>query len=114
MHTTTTTGQDLAKQERAQKITRTRANAAVLSEFFGGMDSGRFGNGMSHQLYFCCYSESINWHLEHSDNSWHQRNDGSYVKLKVYSNVYGREKQTEYANYTDFRLDMARLIADTF
>ena len=56
-------------------------NISVLDELFGSIASGRYYDGLSHQLYYDAYDDSLYVITEASDNSWQQRDDGSLVRV---------------------------------
>lgn len=66
-------------------ITRTdsiiEANDSILREFFTGLASCEYYDGRSWQLYLDLDDDSLMIHLEASDQSWLQRDDGSLVQI---------------------------------
>lgn len=73
-------------------------NAAIMQEFFIGIASCDYYDGMSHQLYFDCDDNTLSIHTESSSNSWLQRDDGSLVQV---DRVNGYCDTPEEERYTD-------------
>ena len=73
-------------------------NSKVLRDFFAGIASGNYYNGMSYQLYLDLDDDTIDIKVEASDNTWSQRDDGSLVKL---TSVSGYDDTPEAECYTD-------------
>lgn len=95
-------------------------NADVLEEFFKGIAAGDYYDGMSHQLYLDTDDDSMLDHLEASDQSWLQRDDGSLIQLlhvNGYSDMPADERYTDDCDLNDYGygdwLDHVRdLVAD--
>jgi len=73
-------------------------NADILQAFFTGLASCDYYDGMSHQLYLDLDDDTLLDHLEASDQSWLQRDDGSMVRLLQ---VSGYADTPEAERYTD-------------
>jgi len=73
-------------------------NSKVLRDFFAGIASGNYYNGMSYQLYLDLDDDTIDIKVEASDNTWSQRDDGSLVKL---TSVSGYDDTPEAECYTN-------------
>ncbi len=80
----------------AQKIMEN--NKEKLAEFFAGIASCNYYDGLSHQLYLDLDDGTIIENTEASDNTWLQRNDGSLVHIL---NVSGYCDIPEDERYTD-------------
>jgi len=65
----------------AYDIINTDANINVLGTFFAGMASGDYYDGLCYRLYLDTTDGSITEHVEASENSWLQRDDGSLVEI---------------------------------
>lgn len=68
-------------------------NAAALQEFFIGIASCEYYDGMSYQLYLDTNDDTLSINQEASDNSWRQRDDGSLIQI------------TRVSGYCDIPLD---------
>lgn len=80
-------------------------NAHVLEEFFKGIASGDYYDGMDHQLYLDADDDSMLDHLEASDQSWLQRDDGSLIRLlhvNGYSDTPEAERYTDECDLNDY------------
>lgn len=73
-------------------------SADVLEAFFKSIASCDYYDGMSYQLYLDLDDDTISDHIEASDQSWLQRDDGSLVQLL---HVNGYSDTPEYERYTD-------------
>jgi hypothetical protein len=82
----------------ASQIMGTADNQAVLTEFFKGVASCDYYDGMSYQLYIDLDDMSLSINQEVSDQSWLQRDDGSLVKI---ASVSGYTDTPEDERYTD-------------
>ncbi|MDD2664396.1 MAG: hypothetical protein PHD19_11650 [Dechloromonas sp.] len=56
-------------------------NLATLQQYFAGLASCDYYDGLSHQLYLDLDDNSLLINTEASDNSWLQRDDGSLVLI---------------------------------
>ena len=56
-------------------------NMDVLKEYFEGIASCDYYDGLSHQLYLDLDDNTININTEVSSNTWVQRNDGTLIQL---------------------------------
>lgn len=56
-------------------------NAQVLEDFFKGLASCDYYDGLSHQLYLDLDDMTLSINTEASDQSWLQRDDGSLVQI---------------------------------
>jgi hypothetical protein len=64
-------------------------NEHVLRDFYNDLIAGEFNDGMSHQLYLDkADGNKVIVKTEAGPNTWHQRNDGSLVKLFATSGMY--------------------------
>lgn len=79
MNTETKQSSEDAIQSRIASILD--ANDAVLEGFFTGIASCSHYDGLSHQLYLDLYDDKLEEYTEVSDNTWHERRDGSLVLL---------------------------------
>ena len=74
------------------------ANSAILEQFFVGIASCDYYDGMSHKLYLDTDDNTLSINTEASDNSWLQRNDGSLIQI---ARVSGYCDTPEDERYTD-------------
>ena len=82
----------------ADEIVRSAENVAVLTEFFKGIASCDYYDGLSHQLYIDTDDNTLSINTEASDNSWLQRDDGSLIQVL---RVSGYADTPEDERYTD-------------
>lgn len=74
------------------------ANSAILEQFFIGIASCDYYDGLSHQLYLDTDDNTLSINTEVSDNTWLQRDDGSLIKV---AHVNGDCDTPEDERYTD-------------
>lgn len=80
-------------------------NADILQAFFTGLASCDYYDGMSHQLYLDLDDDTLLDHLEASDQSWLQRDDGSMVRLlqvSGYADTPADERYTDDCDLNDY------------
>lgn len=80
-------------------------NDAVLQEFFIGVVSGNYYDGLSHQLYLDTDNGELSIHSEASSNSWLSRDDGSLalvLEVSGYCDVPENERYTDECSLSDF------------
>lgn len=80
-------------------------NASTLQAFFVGLASCDYYDGMSHQLYLDTDDDSMLDHLEASDQSWLQRDDGSMMQLlrvSGYCDTPADERYTDDCDLNDY------------
>jgi hypothetical protein len=80
-------------------------NEKVLREFFVGIASNNYYDGLSHQLYLDLNNNKIFIICEVSDNTWLQRDDGSLLlvaKVNGYSDIPEEEWYTEGCDLYDY------------
>jgi len=80
-------------------------NENVLVEFFTGIASCNFYDGLSHQLYLDLDDNTITIKTEASDNTWSQRDDGSLVcleKVSGYCDIPETERYTQDCDLYDY------------
>lgn len=80
-------------------------NEEILTEFFAGIASCDYYDGMSYQLYLDLDDDMLSIHQEVSDQSWLQRDDGSLVQvLRVsgYCDIPEEERYTDDCDLSDF------------
>lgn len=90
-------------ENRIEKIME--KNSAVLEEFFIGIASCNYYDGRSHQLYLDLNDDTLMIHMEASDNSWLQRDDGSLVQVQRvsgYCDTPEDERYTDDCSLSDF------------
>lgn len=66
---------------RAALVIAAKANQEALQEFFEGLASCDYYDGLSYQLYLDLDDNSLSIHQEVSSNSWLQRDDGSLIQV---------------------------------
>lgn len=80
-------------------------NEETLTEFFTGIASCDYYDGMSYQLYLDLDDDTLSIHQEVSDQSWLQRDDGSLVQvLRVsgYCDIPEDERYTDGCDLSDY------------
>lgn len=82
----------------ATQIMQNAANESVLAEFFAGIASCDYYDGMSHQLYLDLDDNQLQINVEASDQSWLQRDDGSLIQIL---SISGYADTPEAERYTD-------------
>lgn len=71
-------------------------NKPVLDEFFTGIASCDFYDGLSHQLYLDLDDMTLSINTEASDNSWLQRDDGSLIQIYRVSGYCDTPEEERY------------------
>lgn len=77
------------------------SNEEVLAEFFTGIASCDYYDGMSYQLYLDLDDDTLSIHQEVSDQSWLQRDDGSLVKVLSVSGYCDIPEDERYSDGCD-------------
>lgn len=80
-------------------------NENVLREFFVGIASCNYYNGLSYQLYLDLDDNTMSIKQEVSDNTWSQRDDNSLIcitKVSGYADTPEDERYTEDCSLSDF------------
>jgi len=108
-----------------EEIMKNEANAAVLEEFFSGLASCDYYDGLSYQLYVDTRNDSLLIHQEASDQSYLIRDDGSLLlvrKVSGYSDLPENERYRKkdhllsdfgYADWLDeIELEIASILND--
>lgn len=89
----------------AQEIISSSTNEAVLVEFFTGIASCNYYDGMSYQLYLDRDDNTLSIHQEVSNQSWLQRDDGSLVQVECvcgYCDIPVDERYTDGCDLNDY------------
>jgi hypothetical protein len=80
-------------------------NESVLVEFFTGIASCDYYDGMSYQLYLDLDDDTLMIHQEASDQSWLQRDDGSLLQItrvSGYCDIPENERYSEGCDLNDY------------
>lgn len=80
-------------------------NTSKLKEFFEGIVSCDYYNGMSYQLYLDLDDNTMRIYEHISDSTWNQRSDESLVllyKVSGYSDIPENERYNEECDLMDF------------
>lgn len=80
-------------------------NTDVMIEFFKGIASCDFYDGLSHQLYLDLDDNTMSIKTEASDNTWSQRDDDSLVcleKVSGYCDIPEEDRFTEGCSLSDY------------
>ncbi len=89
----------------ANDISSRPENATVLETFFAGIASCDYYDGHCYRLYLDLDDNSISEHMEASENSWLQRDDGSLVEIirvSGYCDTPEDERYTDGCDLTDY------------
>ena len=91
--------------DQAAAILATADNQAILLEFFTGIASCDYYDGMSYQLYLDTDDNTLSIQQEVSSNSWLQRDDGSLVQIHAvsgYADTPADERYTDGCDLSDY------------
>jgi hypothetical protein len=89
----------------ATQIIGTAVNQAVLIEFFEGIASCSYYDGLAYQLYLDTDDNTLSIHVEASNNSWLQRDDASLLRITSvsgYADIPADERYTDGCDICDF------------
>ena len=80
-------------------------NLAVITEYFKGIASCSYYDGLSYQLYIDADDNTLSIHQEISSNSWLQREDGSLIRVwevSGYCDIPQHERYTDGCDLSDY------------
>ena len=77
------------------------ANSQILEQFFVGIASCDYCDGLSYQLYLDTYDKTFSINIEASDNSWLQRDDSSLIQIARFSGYCDTPEDERYTDECD-------------